>query len=98
MILLKPLKKYVAASPEDPPTYSGLYMYGITEIPLDAQIVYQQLTQDGQIELTKERMVQFLLNIEDISVDDLPDKDVYDYDDVIALNLGSRENGQLQNQ
>lgn len=84
-------KKYVAASPEDPPTYSGLYMYGITEIPLDAQIVYQQLTQDGQIELTKERMVQFLLNIEDISVDDLPDKDVYDYDDVIALNLGSRE-------
>lgn len=84
-------KKYVAASPEDPPTYSGIYMYGITEIPLDAQVVYQQLTQDGQIELTKERMVQFLLNIEDINVDELPDKDMYDYEDVIALNLGSRE-------
>lgn len=84
-------KKYVAALPQDPPTYSGIYMYGVTEIALNAPLVYQQLTQDGQIELTKERLIQFLLNIEDISISDLPDKDIYEYDDVISLNLSSRE-------
>ena len=84
-------KKYVAASSADPPTYSGIYMYGITEIELNSPVVYQQLTQDGQIELTKDRLVQFLLNIEDIDVSELPDKETYDYDDVIALNLESRE-------
>ena len=84
-------KKYVASSPDDTPTYSGIYSYGITEIDLNSPVVYQQLTQDGQIELTKDRLVQFLLNIEDIDVTELPDKEVYDYDDIIALNLESRE-------
>lgn len=83
-------KKYIVASSSDPPTYSGIYAYGVTEIQLNAPIVYQQLTQDGQMELTKDRLVQFLLNIEDIDVGDLPDKDTYDYDDIIALNFDSR--------
>lgn len=84
-------KKYIAASSADIPTYSGIYAYGITEIELNSPLVYQQLTQDGQIELTKDRMVQFLLNIEDIDVSELPDKETYDYDDIIALNVESRE-------
>lgn len=84
-------KKYLASALQDNPTYSGIYFYGIKEIELNSHVVYQQLTQNGQIELTKDRLVQFLLNIENIDVTELPDKEMYDYDDIIALNLESKD-------
>ena len=82
-------KKIIAAAPELDITYAGLYLFCKGEQDLDAPGVYQMLTQDGRLELSKERLFDFLLNIQDASIDQLPDKDVYDYDDILALDLPS---------
>ena len=59
-------KKYVLASSSDPPTYSGIYFYSKVKKALNPTSVYQTLTQDGKIVLTRDRLIQFLLNIDNI--------------------------------
>ena len=83
-------KKYILASSDDPPTYSGIYFYGKVRRALNPTSVYQTLTQDGKIQLTRDRLIQFLLNIDDINVESLAVKDEYDYDDILSLDFASR--------
>ena len=80
-------KKYIIAAKEESPTYSGLYLYTKTEQKLDPYKVFQLLTHNGDIELTRDILIQYLLNIDDVNIDSLPVKDVYDYDDMILVNL-----------
>jgi hypothetical protein len=82
-------KKIIISAPELEIAYAGLYLFCKGEQELDAPGVYQMLTQDGRLELSKERLFDFLLNIQDASIDQLPEKDVYDYDDILALDLPS---------
>jgi len=84
-------KKYVLASSSDPPTYSGIYFYCKVKKTLNPTSVYQTLTQDGKIILTRDRLIQFLLNIDNINIDALAIKDEYDYDDILSLDLTSRD-------
>ena len=58
---------------------------------LSPNSVYQILTQDNQLELNRTRLIQFLLNISYENIDRLEDKDTYDFDDIIALDLERRE-------
>ena len=88
-------KKYVLASSSDPPTYSGIYFYSKVKKALNPTSVYQTLTQDGKIVLTRDRLIQFLLNIDDINIDALAVKDEYDYDDILSLDLTSRDFWQV---
>ena len=60
-------KKYILARSDDPPTYSGIYFYGKVRRALNPTSVYQTLTQDGKIQLTRDRLIQFLLNIDDVN-------------------------------
>jgi len=83
-------KKYILASKNNP-TYSGLYFYIKTRVPLTPTKVYEHLTQSGQITLTKERLAQYLINIDDLDILQLPEKEIYSYEDVLELNLLSRE-------
>jgi hypothetical protein len=72
----------------DPKTsFGGMYMFAKQLETLNPVAVYQNLTQNGKLELTKERLQQFLLNIGDVDIDAIEEKDVYDYDDIIALDL-----------
>ena len=72
----------------DPKTsFGGMYMFAKQLETLNPVAVYQNLTQNGKLELTKERLQQFLLNIGDVDIDAIQEKDVYDYDDIIALDL-----------
>ena len=84
-------KKYVLASSSDPPTYSGIYFYCRVKKALNPTSVYQTLTQDGKIVLTRDRLIQFLSNIDNINIDALAEKDEYDYDDILSLDLTSRD-------
>ena len=54
---------------------------------LNSISIYQSLTQNDKLDLTKEKLLQYLLNIDNISNDSLPDKDFYEYDDILSLNL-----------
>lgn len=67
--------------------YDEIYLFYKQEKKLEAAIVYQELTQNETIELTQDRLVQFLLNISYKNIKDIPIKDIYTYDDIISLNL-----------
>ena len=80
-------KKYLRAAIGKEATYSGLYLFGKTKETLTANSAYQVITQDGQLELNRTRLVQFLLNINYENIDRIEDKESYDFEDVIALDL-----------
>lgn len=84
-------KKYLRAAIGREATYSGLYLFGKTKEKLSPNSVYQVLTQDNQLELNRTRLIQFLLNINYENIDRIADKDSYDFDDIIALDLEKRE-------
>lgn len=71
-----------------------VYLYCYTNDVLSAVNIYNTLTQNDKLKLTKQRLSNFLTNIskstEYYERYDLPDKEVFSYDDIIALNL---ENG-----
>ena len=49
--------------------------------------LFQNLTQNEKLDLTRERLVQFLLNIDDIDVTTVPEKPLYTFEDILRLNL-----------
>ena len=71
-------------------SFEEIYLFGQREEGLDTSNVYQILTQNGKLPLTRERLTQYLLNIYNIDVSILPVKPIYDYNDVLALGLESQ--------
>ena len=53
--------------------------------------IFQNLSQNGKLEITKERLFQYLSNIEDIELDKIPKKDFYTFDDIINLDLNDKK-------
>ena len=68
-----------------------LYLFGMTGKKLNPVSVYQQLTHGDRLELTRDRMIQFLSNINSLSLDGLPIKEVYNYNDILGLDLNRQE-------
>ena len=68
-----------------------LYLFCIQDELLNPTTIYQTLTQNNRLELTRIRLDQFLLNIVNENNEpiefDIAEKDVYSYDDIMALNL-----------
>ena len=71
--------------------YEQIYLFGHQLVHLDPEIVYQNLTQNGKLELTRSRLLQFFHNIKDIDINVLPIKDVYTYDDIFSLDLTKQD-------
>jgi hypothetical protein len=72
-------------------SFDELYFFMVQPEQFKAVAIYQNLTQNEKLELTKERLVQFLLNVDEFDVASIPNKDVYTYDDIHALNLEQTE-------
>ena len=51
------------------------------------EYVYKNLTHNNTIDLTQDRFVQFLLNIGFTDIDKVDQKDIYDYNDLINIDL-----------
>ncbi len=80
-------------------SFSELYLFAQQTEHLNALSIYKILTQNEKLELTRERLVQYLLNIDKgtnhkgtndkgtIDLVNLVDKATYTYDDIIALGL-----------
>jgi len=73
-----------------------LYMFGVHTKKINPSVLYNQLTQVETLELTQERLCQYLLNLLPSGCDDIEesstcsafmeeDKDVYDFEEFIAL-------------
>jgi hypothetical protein len=72
-----------------------LYLYCQKKETLNAISVYQSLTQNNKIQLTKIRLEQFISNIISDENGDLlqrpEDKDVYNFDDIFEMNIDKKK-------
>jgi hypothetical protein len=77
-------------------SFEEVYLFCMKEETFNPVLVYQTLTQNKRLELTKTRLDQFLLNIirsdngEPVQFN-LPEKDVYDYDDILSMHLDNKK-------
>ena len=84
--------------------FSEMYLFAQQKELLNALIIFKTLTQNEKLDLTRERLVQYLLNITEGSdtdrgeeegslsfLDQLVDKPLYTYDDILALGLDNLE-------
>ena len=79
-----------------PISFDEIYLFSKQIQNLNNSQIYDSLTQNGKITPTRDVMVQFLSNINNINEESIiPVKDVYTYNDIIDLNL--TENPQLVN-
>ena len=67
--------------------FDEIYLFSSQIQTLDNTQIYDNLTQNGKVPLTKEILFQFISNITGKSVDLLPIKDIYSFNDIIDLNL-----------
>ena len=86
---IETVKRKIILHCEDVSSFDEIYMFARQLERLYPENVYQNLTQDGKLELTRTRLLQFANNVDGIDTSAIiaSDKDVYDYDDVMDLNL-----------
>ena len=84
-------KKYILASNDSNLIYSGLYLYTKIEKNITPTQIYDTLTESGQFILTKDKLTQYLLNMDGIDISKIPEQDSYTYNDIIALDILSNK-------
>jgi len=74
---------------------SEIYLFALVEEKLNENYIYQLLTQNNQLILTKLRYQQFLSNLKNMNgspIDfEIPDKEEYTFDDIIQLDLTNKK-------
>jgi hypothetical protein len=68
-------------------SFDEIYLFSKQIQNLDNSQTYERLTQNGRLTLTRDVLFQFLANINNLKMDNIPMKDIYSYDDIIDLNL-----------
>lgn len=85
------VKRKLLSAVKEEYSYEEIYLFVETTRMIDPQKMYKSLTQREKVELTKKRFIQYLTNIPDVSLEEVSDKDTYNYSDIISLNLNSKE-------
>ena len=69
-----------------------IYLFCSRKVKFDSVVIYNNLTQNNKLHLIKVRFQQLLFNInrQDL-IDQMEDKDIYTYDDILSLNLDGSE-------
>ena len=81
------LKKKIVLEFDKKVSTDMIYLFYLTKTEIILDNVFNLLTQKRTVEIDKNRLVSFLHNIVDISLDEIEDKDVYDYEDLLKLNV-----------
>ena len=73
-----------------------IYLFCLQKEILYSEKTYQSLTQGDRLPLTRTRLDQFITNIiydekGDPVILDIPDKEIYDYDDIVSLDISNKE-------
>ena len=71
--------------------FEEIYLFCEKSETLNSVDVYQSLTQNKKIPLTKLRLDQFLSNIVGDDFVMPPDKEVYDYDDILSMKIDNKK-------
>ena len=70
-------------------SFDEIYLFTKQIQTLDNSQIYDNLTQNGKIVLSKDILLQFLSNISDYDVSEIPEKELYSFNDIIDLNLSN---------
>jgi hypothetical protein len=81
------IKKKIIKDFDTEISFEEIYLFYKKSQKLNSISIYQTLTQNNQLILSKEKLVEYLLNINDFDLNKIPDKDIYSYDDILNLNL-----------
>jgi hypothetical protein len=68
-------------------SFDELYIFIKKAEVFNAATLFNILTKNDKVELSKEKFEQFLLNVDNVNIDSLPPKEVYDYADIVNLNI-----------
>ncbi len=68
-------------------SFDEMYCFTKQYESFNAITLYQNLTQNEKLELTHERLIQFLLNIPELDLNTLENKPIYTFADIVKLNL-----------
>ena len=68
-------------------SFEEIYLFGVKKASFNPITIYESLTQNNKLDLTRARFIEFLLNFVSINIEEIEMKELYDYSDVISLNL-----------
>ena len=86
---IETIKKKIMIEYADSIAFEEIYLYTKQIQQLNDTHIYDNLTQGGKITLTKDILFQFISNIKDLNVNNIPIKDIYDFNDIVSLNLST---------
>ena len=64
-----------------------IYLFCMSKMYIDIDNVFNLLTQNRTIEIDKNRLFSFLLNIADINIHTIEEKETYDYEDLLKFKI-----------
>ena len=79
--------------------FNEIYLYGFKISKLSVSRIFKELTQDGKLDLTKDKLFQYLLNVKNVDFTDIdlskirenPDNGIYTYEDLILLDIDNKD-------
>ena len=86
---IETMKKKIILEFDTKLSFEEIYLFYKNKEILNSLSIYKKLTQNDKLELTKNRFINYLLNIDDIDISSIVDKDTYTYDDIISLNINN---------
>jgi hypothetical protein len=87
---IETIKKKLISKTDINVSFGEIYLFTRQLEILSSITTYKNLTQNDKLELTKDRLIHYLLNREDIDFGSLEDKEVYTYNDLLKLNLDNK--------
>ena len=88
---IEEIKRKIIVILKDNISFDEIYLFSLKEESVNLVSSYQNITQNEKLDLTKDRLDQFLLNFIDVDISGLDDKSEYSYDDLLSLNFKSKE-------
>ena len=87
---IETIKKKIMMHTDIKASFGELYLFAKKYENINSISTYQTLTQNEKQDLTKNRLVQYLLNIDEINIDIIDDKEIYTYEDILSLGLDNK--------
>jgi hypothetical protein len=86
------IKRKIIKATENNISFEEIYLFSFHKKRFVNNAIFEQLSQNTNLEITRERMIEYILNFTDINIDELDlNKETYSYDDIILLNIHEKE-------
>jgi hypothetical protein len=84
------IKRKIISSYNNLITFEEIYLFGFNKKHMDNNEIFEDLTQNTHISITKQLFYQFLSNFENINTDNINlSKNTFDFNDIIQLKINN---------